>query len=752
MAEHIDPSRASEDASAGTSASTDDATDATRRNLELEVRRFAAGNPRVAQLAPSQAARSRLEARMTDEVLGSPDLAEVWHTVEQAQTREAQRKEANAGSGWVDAALLLPTMLAFAGTLIALIGPLWDQFSPWEAAWKTWNLRALGCFGLTFLFSGTWTWVENRRTDREKQAGLGDAKADLERRSSVFTELLESVVLPTVTSNEEDGDLRPVPAEPQPRDLDSGPDPTEAEPLDVSSQEVDPGMSSALRPRVDVDQLLETPAYRELLVHLARKGGTAVGLAGERGSGKSELIRASCANRATLEAGGTLGVVVPAPVAYEPLTFLRLVILRLARATPQRGERWGQRFRSNRLLRISLPVSIAGLASAGVWYAISEQPSWFSPWGLAAVCMLALGASAVGSMAWAIGTSQGSAARERVHTRAAAGAEARRVEQRIRYSETLKVSQELSFTASGLGSKITGGKDLAQVPLTEADLVDELADLIAGLSAAGYDVRIGIDELDKLEDDEEAAAFLNHIKVLFPITSASYVMSLSESAWSRFAARNLALRDAFDSSLDAVITVPPLTYLQSRELLHRREATLSERQTLFCHALSGGRPREFLRVCRQLVDYAGQEPDQRLDHLAPLVLAEMVREQARAARFRLQSLGSGDDVSRILDVLSSVIEGKDLAEMAASRDDLELGWQEAQDLADPDDVQRTAATVGAALRAADAFAELLADPPPLHSVDDDLVDLAEQLARERRQARSPLALPPPAARANGRTA
>ena len=62
-----------------------------------------------------------------------------------------------------------------------------------------------------------------------------------------------------------------------------------------------------------------------------------MGITGERGTGKSELLRSFCeppAAGSVRENEGTIGVIVAVPAAFKGLQFLMLVAERLAKAVP----------------------------------------------------------------------------------------------------------------------------------------------------------------------------------------------------------------------------------------------------------------------------------------------------------------------------------------------------------------------------------------------------------------------------------
>jgi hypothetical protein len=125
-----------------------------------------------------------------------------------------------------------------------------------------------------------------------------------------------------------------------------------------------------------------------------------------------------------------------------------------------------------------------------------------------------------------------------------------------------------------------------------------------------------------MQDDTEAITFLNHIKVLFPIHNCSFIVSVSENAWARFENRGIPFRDAFDSSFDEIVHVHMLRPRESRDLLKRRNTSISDAQALLYHCLSGGLPRDLLRAIRLLARVAGRM--QNSGTMEPPPLAEVL--------------------------------------------------------------------------------------------------------------------------------
>lgn len=449
-----------------------------------------------------------------------------------------------------------------------------------------------------------------------------------------------------------------------------------------SRDRVDTRSSARLATRVELENFVETDAYRRLITDLGRRGGTAVGLSGQRGSGKSELIRTACGLTATVKEGGLIGIVVPAPVAYDGSDFLRVIIREVCRAIPKPLSPWARFAISRPAKRIA---AVLGGAAAGllVWSLWMSDVNVESSDALAAALLMFGLAFYVLVISVLVKSSGGAfdltrqmvnpfearSSDQRLGRRRARASEyAIELERRVRYSETISVSAELGGTSGLFGGKLNSGRSLEQVPFSEADLVEELRRLLKVLNDVGYEVRIGIDELDKLRDDEEAERFLNRIKAIFPLTESSFLLSLSESAWGRYAARGIALRDAFDSSLDDVVAVEPLSFAEALRLTRRRGARITPSQMLLCHCGSGGLPRELLRQCRELVDRASDDDDaSTLAVLAPRLLLAELSQQARSVA---QSLHAADGTSSAKVELLALLQ--DIESASAFDDVLQL--------------------------------------------------------------------------------
>jgi hypothetical protein len=117
-------------------------------------------------------------------------------------------------------------------------------------------------------------------------------------------------------------------------------------------------------------------------------------------------------------------------------------------------------------------------------------------------------------------------------------------------------------------------------------------------------VIICIDEMDKIRDSDRAEQFLNNIKAIFDVPGCLYLVAISEDAMTVFASQTPAIRTAFDSAFDEIISVPPMEFRDARQLLQLRTTGVPLPFLALCHVLAGGVPRELIRAARALLQEA----------------------------------------------------------------------------------------------------------------------------------------------------
>jgi hypothetical protein len=151
----------------------------------------------------------------------------------------------------------------------------------------------------------------------------------------------------------------------------------------------------------------------------------------------------------------------------------------------------------------------------------------------------------------------------------------------------------------GVDAGISGSTALVKRQMTFPELTEAFRDLLRRI-APYFVVVIGIDELDKIESASKAHEFVNEVKAIFGVPGVFYLISVSDSALSSFARRGLPVRDAFDSAFDEIVEIGFMDHKAAKDLLSRRVIGIPDPVVSFCLCMSGGLPRDLIRVCRSL--------------------------------------------------------------------------------------------------------------------------------------------------------
>lgn len=114
---------------------------------------------------------------------------------------------------------------------------------------------------------------------------------------------------------------------------------------------------------------------------------------------------------------------------------------------------------------------------------------------------------------------------------------------------------------------------------------------------------------------------------MFGLENCFWLVSVSQSAMSAFERRGLPFRDVFDSTFDVIVEVDYLNLAASKLLLQRRAIGMSVPFLCLCHCLSGGLPRDLIRVARKLLELS--RAPQASNQLPDLTRALIADEQHR---------------------------------------------------------------------------------------------------------------------------
>lgn len=259
---------------------------------------------------------------------------------------------------------------------------------------------------------------------------------------------------------------------------------------------------------------------------------------------------------------------------------------------------------------------------------------------------------------------------------------------RLQVDKTVTKSASIASPITrGIAFGLNRGTSVKYIPWTMPELVGQarhfMEDVSAELRILNRAIFIGIDEIDRIGSLEHAERFIGEIKAIFGIEGCFFVVAVAEDVGSMFSQRATAGRTIVENAFDEIVTVRPLDLEEARNLLLRRVPGFTDAFVYLVHALSGGLPRELIRMSRRLVEIhfertaAGQNsacpatnsrgPVDRppaysqLGDLAPALVQEAVVEALDAARDQMSSLLLGSAWAPAFDELR-------LASVALRRD------------------------------------------------------------------------------------
>lgn len=217
----------------------------------------------------------------------------------------------------------------------------------------------------------------------------------------------------------------------------------------------------------------------------------------------------------------------------------------------------------------------------------------------------------------------------------------------------------------GGGLSLNKGGSASYTPWTLPELVRHTRSFMLALSrefnSSSHAVVIGIDEIDRIGSLDHAERFIGEVKAIFGIERCFFVVAVAEDVGSIFAQRATVGRSILENAFDDIIVVDPLNFLETRDLLLKRVPGFTDSFVYLVHALSGGLPRELIRVTRRLVEinqemrYSGRKDGNRprLENLAFALVQESIIEAIRATRNQLARLALPDGFTVLFDKLHS---------------------------------------------------------------------------------------------------
>jgi hypothetical protein len=407
-----------------------------------------------------------------------------------------------------------------------------------------------------------------------------------------------------------------------------------------------PGLSEAFDPLFEIP----TGGRASVLVLLESMPGGAIGLAGPRGVGKSTVINGVC-GREHADLDTSLAVIVSAPVQYSAREFLLNLYDQLCRSALGDSNaatrpidplvtRQAARVRLGSivygLIVLLAGVVILSLGAAGLLASVI-------PWGVVVVLigLFFVFQSTIREAPRVHGASEFSPSLHEL---------AREQLQEIHYQYKLG-SAWSGGTKTPIGIEATLGlsRELARREMTLPEIVMSIRSFLR-LAAVSGRVLVGIDELDKMESGTAAVSFINDIKGIFGVPNCFFLISISEEAMSGFERRGLPFRDVFDSSLDEVVRLGPLSMFEAEELLNRRVLNMPTPFKALLYAFTGGFARDLIRGARALVAIGVAHPDEAIDleEAARALVGSDIKRKMLAAVYLLRGSPSDQERSAVV--------------------------------------------------------------------------------------------------------
>lgn len=384
-----------------------------------------------------------------------------------------------------------------------------------------------------------------------------------------------------------------------------------------------PGLSAV----TDVAVITPTGARDEMRRKIVSMSSGCVGISGLRGSGKTTLISDFCAHRY-----GTprippprddplpgLRLLVQAPLRFDARDFLIHLytclckaVLTDARLNPRslvhhvlgpllmpRTVSLGSLVRA--LSGIALLIVSGGLAYravSGEWPAPSMDSRAWEWAGVAVVLIAAMLAAGWRTRQALIEASQ--------VVNLSADAQARLARLHFQRTDTRSHGGTLGGPM-GTGLSLGTSRELVEQAMTLPELIHDYRDFVERVVAAlqqqeQADVRlvIGIDAIDQIDDEQAACKFLDELSSVFGTPRCVYLISVSPGTLAAVDQRTVPLKTSSGGLFDEMVWLEPLDLSDAGELLDHRVTGLPAAFLALCYVLSGGLPRELLRVARAI--------------------------------------------------------------------------------------------------------------------------------------------------------
>lgn len=417
-------------------------------------------------------------------------------------------------------------------------------------------------------------------------------------------------------------------------------------------------------------EVIESRAVLNVLNFIDTHEASALGLAGQRGIGKTTILQHLV--QTTAKAHG-LAVMVTVPVLYEPEALVRRIYSEFIRQASAEEPGFTPVEATPPPARALTPAQVitvvVGAAAAFCGVTLWSSPDAFRSWLSDPVRAAAGSLVAVGYVLMLVGLIE--PLRRLLRYRRLrdpllrADHKSRRLEYvlheaagLLRWEEERSSADEITaeLPAKLFASTRSSSVKHTRLPIGRPELAQHfrrtVEEYVRHWENDDHRVRtrrrvlICVDELDKIENSKSALNLVNELKDLMHIEGTHFLLSVSEDALRSFSLRGVDVRDAVDSTFDEVFEVRGLTASESHRVIVQRAPEFPPPLTRFCHAWSLGVPRDLLRAARHCIAVGADSTGARrqLGALVRDVVGTDVRDAvtAQLARTGVTNLSDND--------------------------------------------------------------------------------------------------------------
>jgi GTPase SAR1 family protein len=470
--------------------------------------------------------------------------------------------------------------------------------------------------------------------------------------------------------------------------------------------EIDNVIPSGLSEVIDLSKSIDTSSKQKLDFLINNMPGGSIGIAGSRGAGKSTLIKSYCDQKSApdkIKGKIVLPVITTAPVNYNSRDFILHLFYSTCKSVLNHFNTAEREITHNptylresklkklitlifenkfRMLFTGLGIILLAFflwtfrefiqtinsSASTVLYFKTLLKEKSIPFTIATIglllTLLALCIIFHSAITFVANVITSGSNEQLIDPSIASDEETKKQQINIIQDWIVKIRYQQSFTAGWSGgislplaeASVTGNSTFSENLVSNPEIVASFTQLLSEISKQ-FQVIIGIDELDKLNSEQEASTFLNEIKSIFGIRGCFFLISVSENAINSFERRGLPFRDVFDSSFDSIVYVEHLNLRSSTELLQRRVIGRPVPFFALAYCLSAGLPRDIIRYYREIVRLGVE--DNNLYTITKRLLTEDLNSKLRAMMSSL-SINSPSDLVHQLGSILNDLQAKEL--------------------------------------------------------------------------------------------